>query len=310
MAAIRVNRDVRILQSQEFNDLIRNILVERGRLRGSKLELFMNPENMQIFRQAFTHSSSNPDNNYELLEFLGDRSVNCELAYYIHERLPRIKNIEWLNKIDHYFKSDKFLAQQSLRIHLDRFIVFGPDFLFENLTNKDKNHIYEDVFEALMGAIQLISENVSNSGVGAVIIRNIIRSFIKPIEIQLDANLYWDPITRVKEVYDKMRWLDKGTKMEFFYEIEYDENTQMNTAVFYGYKSNAPQFVGKKRSFQYFNTYKEPLGQATAPSELEAVNTAAEQVLINIRDRYGVEFRAPDPYTIKNKAIPRAARKI
>ena len=47
-------------------------------------------EGMEIFSKAFTHKTADSDNNYEILEFLGDKAANHAISLYLYNKFPQL----------------------------------------------------------------------------------------------------------------------------------------------------------------------------------------------------------------------------
>lgn len=114
------------------------------------------PDNLSLYRKAFTHSSAanqarsrnSPKESYERLEFLGDAVLSAVIADYLFRKFP--------------FRDEGFLTKLRSRIvsrqQLGR---LAQKFGIENLVEAESglagrsNSINGDVFEALIGAIFL-----------------------------------------------------------------------------------------------------------------------------------------------------------
>lgn len=112
------------------------------------------PDNLSLYRKAFTHSSaanqsrgkSEQKESYERLEFLGDAILSAVIADYLFRKFP--------------FRDEGFLTKLRSRIvsrqQLGR---LAQKFGIENLVEAESglagrsNSINGDVFEALIGAI-------------------------------------------------------------------------------------------------------------------------------------------------------------
>tara|TARA_B100000963_G_C22483572_1_gene605827 strand:- start:131 stop:793 length:663 start_codon:yes stop_codon:yes gene_type:complete len=110
-------------------------------------------KNKDLLLTAFTHKSSNPEDNYEKLEFLGDRVLGIVISKKLLELYPDEK----VGSLDKKFAS---------LVNKDRCLEIGKSLKIENFINvgkkntktiKIENKIISDCCEALIGAILLDS---------------------------------------------------------------------------------------------------------------------------------------------------------
>jgi ribonuclease-3 len=112
------------------------------------------PDNIALYRKAFTHSSAAPEikdgikDSYERLEFLGDAVLSTIIADYLFKKFP-FKDEGFLTKMRSKIVSRNQLNKLSVRFGLQKFI--DADFGF----SKNNHSVHGDVFEALIGAIYL-----------------------------------------------------------------------------------------------------------------------------------------------------------
>ena len=99
----------------------------------------------ELFERGFRHHSFHPDDNYERLEFLGDTVFHLILSEYLYLRYPDEEG-GFLTKLRMQIESGNSMAMlcQKLGIHI----------YIRARTDVDKM-IYEDVFEAFIGAFYL-----------------------------------------------------------------------------------------------------------------------------------------------------------
>ncbi len=119
----------------------------------SKLELNLNFKinNLKLYTNAITHKSADKINNYEKLEFLGDRVLGLCISKKLLEIFPNEKEGILDKKLASLVNKNKcFEIGQQLK--LDKIVKIG------NLTNKNQiveKKIISDSCEALIGAIYL-----------------------------------------------------------------------------------------------------------------------------------------------------------
>ena len=117
----------------------------------SKLQKKINVKfkNINILKKAITHKSYDSENNYEKLEFLGDRI----LGFVISKKLIDLYKDESEGVLDKKLASlvnkNKCL-EVAKELNLDKFILVGNK---KNKKNKIENKIISDSVEALIAAI-------------------------------------------------------------------------------------------------------------------------------------------------------------
>ncbi len=115
----------------------------------------ISPKKYSLYYEALTHSSYSNENhlnyNYERLEFLGDAIISYYVTNYLFNIKPELKVGEMSKKkiIMVQSKSEIFAAK---KLNLQEYVYLGKS-LFNDTKNLDR--IYEDIYEALVGAIYL-----------------------------------------------------------------------------------------------------------------------------------------------------------
>ncbi|MGH1378644.1 MAG: ribonuclease III [Alphaproteobacteria bacterium] len=105
-----------------------------------------------LLQVALTHSSTGKDENYERLEFLGDRVLGLAIASLLFKKFPN-ENEGDLAKRLAFLVQGETLAKLSSQIRLGDFIMFSDA---ERDAGGAKNdHILADVFESVIGALYL-----------------------------------------------------------------------------------------------------------------------------------------------------------
>jgi dsRNA-specific ribonuclease len=249
-----------------FRDIIRSILI-RSRLRSDKIDDLLNAEGMAIYDEVFTHPSVNEDKNYEFYETIGDSTANNCIVWYLTRRFPQIfcpKGVSTLTLLKNKYvsKSTFFPIAQSLGLW--NFISAT-----ESVRQTKMKPMLEDVFEAFIGATQLIIDDRFGIGVGHFACYNIIESVFEQIPISLDYKNLVDSKTRLKEITDKFRELNIKTQSNK------RQDNLMNVKIF-------------------LNNIV--IGEATAPLQAAATQEASRKALEELEKR-GITKKEPDFYT-------------
>ena len=104
--------------------------------------------NLNILKKSITHKSYDPINNYEKLEFLGDRILGFVISKKLIELYPDEKEGILDKKLASLVNKNKCLEVGKF-IGLEKYILLGN----KSLNSKVENKIISDSIEALIGAI-------------------------------------------------------------------------------------------------------------------------------------------------------------
>ena len=120
-------------------------------IKGLQKKIKIDFKNEKILLQAITHKSFDPNNNYENLEFLGDRVLGLVVSKKLYELYPNEKVGSLDKKLASLVNKNKCLEIGN-SLNLKEFVITG-----NSKTNKNivENKIISDCCEALIGAIYL-----------------------------------------------------------------------------------------------------------------------------------------------------------
>jgi len=105
-------------------------------------------KNSNYLKKSITHKSYDPLNNYEKMEFLGDRILGFVISKKLIELYPDQKEGVLDKKLASLVNKNKCL-EVAKNIGLEKFILVGN----KNAKTKVENKIVADSIEALIGAI-------------------------------------------------------------------------------------------------------------------------------------------------------------
>ena len=108
-------------------------------------------KNEKILLQAITHKSFDPNNNYENLEFLGDRVLGLVVSKKLFELFPNEKVGSLDKKLASLVNKNKCLEVGNI-LNLKEFVITGNSKSGKNIV---ENKIISDCCEAIIGAIYL-----------------------------------------------------------------------------------------------------------------------------------------------------------
>ena len=272
----------------EFRKFIKNILA-RAHPTKKRLKKLMSEENLRSFREAFIHWSYSQDFNYEHNEWYGDLVLNLCVGKWLKKTFPKIVNVDWLTHMKHSLVSKKTLGLLAEHEGFFEHTVYGEEYqkVFDAAKNirdcQEYKDLLEDTFEAFLGALVEIEDRTVPLFVGERFSYNIIKSFLdahrRRGKITLDYREYYDPISRLKEVYDKYHWSFGSSRF-------YDMETQRVTI--WGYPMYNKEPNRRNKVILAENIY--------GPTKSEAQKKAAERALQVLKRKFGISWEIPDPY--------------
>ena len=120
-------------------------------LKNLQKKIKINFKNEKILLQAISHKSYDPNNNYENLEFLGDRVLGLVVSKKLFELYPNEKVGSLDKKLASLVNKNKCLEIGN-SLNLKKFVITGNSKTRNNIV---ENKIISDCCEALIAAIYL-----------------------------------------------------------------------------------------------------------------------------------------------------------
>ena len=109
-------------------------------------------KDLNLLKKAITHKSFDPENNFEKLEFLGDRILGLVISIKLISLYPNEKEGILDKKLSSLVNRNKCL-EVGTTLGLNQFIIVGKQFDKRIKKNVIVNKIVSDCTEALIGAI-------------------------------------------------------------------------------------------------------------------------------------------------------------
>jgi dsRNA-specific ribonuclease len=156
---------------------------------------------MVIWSAAFTDKSYNPNYgfNYEILEKIGDSALKLTFSRMLQVRFPTISESQ-LSELVSYYLSKVELSSISKSLGINNHIR----------TLLDKNiNVFEDVLEAIYGALMEIGDRIYQVGVGYILCYNLTLSLWNNKEISMSV-AEGDAKTQVTQIFQRLRWGKPG----------------------------------------------------------------------------------------------------
>lgn len=186
-------------RGQEFKDLITNIL-KKSNIKPKYIDILTTEDSMNIYSSAFTSEHFDKKNNYQVYEQIGDLSGNKFIVSYMYRRFPQL------------FCNEGVAVAARLRIKYgakESFSVIAKNLGFWNfisspneLRQRMMKSLLEDVFEAFLGATEIILDNKIVMGLGYGIVYDILKNIFDDMDISLKYEDLYDAKTRIKELFD------------------------------------------------------------------------------------------------------------
>lgn len=296
----------------EFKTFIISLL-KKSNITQDLIEKITNEEGMKQFEISFTHKSFNPDENYELIELIGDSIVNACIIKYIRIWDPKIISVKILTRLHHNLRSKDTFYKFAEKCNFFKFIKLDEELKnkYESMTNtyrasnSDYKSLLEDTFEAFIGTVDKLLDEIE-FGKGNLICYQIIKSFLDEIKISLDYKDIFDAKTRFKEVCDNQKWIGPQLPLNklIITNERYDPLFDSEGKPIMGDD-------GKQRCKKMFvsNVYGYPFGDkspkkenqtslatATSNIKMNAENDATELAIKMLEKKYKIFLIPADPY--------------
>lgn len=184
-----------------FKCFISNLL-KLGSLKEKYIDTLLTDESLNIYSQAFTSIKVNPLQNYEYYELLGDSTVNKSIVLFLDEKYPLLRSgkyVKIIAEIKKKLQSATILYKIGKKLN---FLVFISASEEQRKDFKEEKQLIADVVEAFIGATEYLLNEKFGLGVGFIISYNIVKQFLKEVDIQLTYEYVKDVITRIKESFD------------------------------------------------------------------------------------------------------------
>lgn len=182
-----------------FKSLIISLL-KKGNIKDKYINILTDKDSMEIFSSVFTSEQVDEKNNYQVYEQLGDLTGNKFIVWYIYRRFPQLKCAEGVKvaaRLRINLGSKNSFCQIAEKYGFWEFITATNE-----LRQRKKKPLLEDVFEAFIGATELILDTKTKTGVGYACVFKILSNIFDDMNISLKYEDLYDAKTRLKELFD------------------------------------------------------------------------------------------------------------
>ena len=175
---------------------------------------FATPAALDYWTAAFTHKSltSLASANYEFLEKVGDAYSKAIFMSYLDKKLPIAeRSPAYYTDLVRLWLSKDELAKFSQELGLTRFIKYDPavvvsDQRLEQGSQVKLMSLYEDAFEAFIGALVTVVDRTYRDGAGFPVAKTWFEGFLGTKNILISPEEARPPETTLKEIYDAQEW--------------------------------------------------------------------------------------------------------
>lgn len=259
-------------RGMDFKKLIIGLL-KRGKIKKEHILTLLKAENMAVYNAVFTSDSVDENDNYQVYEQLGDLTGNKFIVWYIYERFPQLKCLDGVKvaarlKINYGAKNSFCKIAESLG--------FWPFISATNdLRQRTKKSLLEDVFEAFLGATEYMLDQIS-FGLGYICVYRILKSIFDEMPISLKYEDLYDAKTRLKELFD----------LKNLGELVYEDSKK--------------ELITYSTAYSVVNNQREILGEGSAALKIDAQQVAAKNALSYLSKK-GITKKVPEIYERFNK---------
>lgn len=198
-----------------FERFIRQLL-SKFPLHPDARRILTTPKAFGLYRVAFTQFADDSSSavgepapissgNYQIFEQLGDATLTKFLVWYFYHRFPHLLKTSQGVKVVARLRI-KYGSNVCLASIADRY-GFWDHIRRENtmLSEIRRIELMEDVFEAFIGATEVLVDDERGQGVGYLCVRDILRCIYDEIAVPLTYENLFDAKTRLKELCDAFR---------------------------------------------------------------------------------------------------------
>lgn len=270
------------LRGEPFKQLITNLL-KRGKLKDKYLRLLIDDYGISNYEQAFTSSSVNSENNYEIFEQLGDVTANKFIVWYMYRRFPQLNcplGVKVVARLRINYGARQTFSDIANNLGFWDFISATVD-----ERGHKKKDLLEDCFESFIGVTEFLLDKRTRPGVGYSIVYDILSSIFDEIDISLLYEDLYDAKTRLKELMDV--YTDLGT---LIYQDIRDDKLTVSRLFLVPVGADKTFLPNKQPRREWYE-----IGQGTAAKQKDSQQNAAQQGLYTLNSK-GYNKQIPKEY--------------
>lgn len=180
------------MNDEEIKNCI-GLLLDKANIKQKYIKVLLSPKSLSYLSTACTDASDNNENNLLFLHSLGSVTMNQTFVAYLVETYPTYTSAQITNMKKNFFKDyPNKIAEYAMSIGVDKLLIYDSSKI-KAVTTK----MVQKVFEAIIGAIELVINKEFKEGLGYIVVRKLCYFVYSMIDISNEN----DPITLLKELY-------------------------------------------------------------------------------------------------------------
>lgn len=297
----------------EFLQFVRKML-QIANLKTTSIFELTNERNIKIFQLAFIYKDTKHaktkrnNNNYEFLEYIGDKCLNDKVARYLHWRFPYIIDHGFMTKLFHKISSGKYLADIAIKYGFQQHIIFGneDDERFRLIIQEgrditldtDYRKAMADLIESFCGAIVEICNSADVNGlplkpvgVSDAIVYNFLANLLNKEEIDTDESTNVSNVMKYNElcIRENKKRKEQGLFPEDLWSADF-RNIIITESL-----TNTGKLFNVK-VYGYPNSSKTLLANVTHFNEKDAKDEACKIAIVVLEKEYNICCYKKNPF--------------
>ena len=186
-------------RGSDFKDFIVKLL-QIGGIKDKYISILTDTNGMKLYNKAFTSESVDSEDNYQVLEQVGDLSGNKIIVNYMYEKFPQLdctEGVKVVARLRINYGAKQCFSEIARKLGFWNFISASNE-----LRQRKMKSLLEDVFEAFLGATERLGDKIKRVGFGYAIVYDILASIFDEMDISLKYEDLYDAKTRLKELFD------------------------------------------------------------------------------------------------------------
>lgn len=183
----------------DFKDFIVKLL-QIGDIKPKYISILTDTNGMKLYTKAFTSESVDSEENYQVLEQVGDLSGNKIIVNYMYEKFPQLdctEGVKVVARLRINYGAKQCFSEIARKLGFWTFISASNE-----IRQRKMKSLLEDVFEAFLGATERLGDKIKRVGFGYAIVYDILASIFDEMDISLKYEDLYDAKTRLKELFD------------------------------------------------------------------------------------------------------------
>lgn len=168
-------------------------ILKDARVKKKYIDTLSTPASLSYFATAFTDPSYDENNNYLFLRALGTVSLHKTLVWYLVKKFPHV-NQKTLTQIKINLLRDSEIGKFVETLGIADHILHDPKM-------KKTVKLSQNVFEAIIGAIEFLINSNYKMGIGNVVVTKLCSYVLDQLQIVADESLLENFKTKLKELY-------------------------------------------------------------------------------------------------------------